>query len=368
MKIDMIDLYLIELPLLFPWTTAYGSDDVVSSVLVRMDSGGRSGWGEASPLATPSYSPEYSSGVYAVGRDLIAPLLVKSEIGSGDELQQRLRFIKGNPFAKAAFDLAWWDLAARLRGLPLWKMLGGTRRPLEAGADFGFQNNIDILLEKIDHAVQAGFRRVKLKYGPGWGIEVTKAVRVRFPLLTFHIDCNSAYTLDDLEMFRALDRFGLAMIEQPLAFDDLIDHAKLQAAIATPVCLDESLNSVARARQAIELGAARFFNLKPGRLGGITPTLAVHRMARSAGIPCWIGSMLESGVGLAHLLALASLDRIGYPSDLFPSEHFFKEDILKQPVTFTRCPWFELPDAPGIGFEIDPARLRATTVASVRIS
>ncbi len=367
MKIDTITLYKVRLPLISPWTTAYGSDNEIITILIKIQSGSYCGWGEASPLGLPCYSPEYSNGVYMVARDIFGPLLKGREINSGEELQSLLAPFKGNQFAKAAFDLAWWDLEAKMRQIPLWQLLGGVHRPICVGADFGFQDSIDILLEKIETAVFLKYPRIKLKYGPSWGVEVIRAVRKEFPDQTFHIDCNSSFSMDDLEMFVELDQYRLAMFEQPLRYDDVLDHAALQAQVSTPICLDESLNSVFRARQAIQLHSAKIFNLKPGRLGGITPLLAVKKLADQAGISCWIGGMLESGIGLAHLIALASLEHITYPSDLFPSDHFFREDILTRNIAFAELPFFTLPEQPGIGVVPDEDKIACKTLESAII-
>ena len=251
----------------------------------------------------------------------------QQDIQSGRELQERLSGIKGNYFAKAAFDLAWWDLHAKKLGKPLWKIIGGTDPTVEAGADFGIMESINVLIETIARAVRQGYKRVKLKCCPGWDLEMIDAVRKEFPETTFHIDCNSAYTLDDLDMFKRIDRYGLAMIEQPLGYDDLIDHAALQAHIDTPICLDESITSPDKTRKALSIKACRWINIKPGRVGGITPALVIHDICREAGIPCWIGGMLESAVGASHCLALATLPNIRYPSDIFPSDRFFRKDL-----------------------------------------
>lgn len=357
MKIEAVSLYKIKMPLIYPWKTAYGSDEAIESILVNLRSGEFSGWGEVSPLSAPTYSPEYCDGVFALEKR-IAPLLPGKDIPSGEELQRMLKFIKGNPFAKSGFDMAWWDLAARMNHTPLWKYIGGVRRTVVGGADFGIQDSIGMLIDKVGKAVEAGYPRIKLKFGPGWDLDMLSAVRKAFPEQVFHIDCNSAYTLADLDLFKEVDKFGLAMIEQPLAHDDLIDHAELQKWIKTPICLDESLTSPEKAEKAIRIGAGKVFNLKPPRLGGLTPLLQVHDMAAAAGIPCWIGGMIETGLGLYTLLAAGSLSNITYPSDIFPAKLFFREGILKKELDHSACPYFELPDAPGSGAEIDMEKLR----------
>src|SRR5262249_33013385 len=292
-RIDRIDLYRVAMPLIYPWRTAYGEDAVIQSVLVKITSDSLVSWGETSPLAGPMYSPEWAAGVFQVARDWLAPRLVRQTIGSGEQLQQLLGIFKGNYFAKAGFDLAWWDLHAKALGQPLYRVLGGKSPNVIIGADFGVMDSVDELLPKIAEAVAAGFRRVKLKFRPGWDLPMLRAVRRQFPDTIFHIDCNSGYRLADAPLFRAVDEFHLAMIEQPLTHDDLLDHAELQKQIRTPICLDESITSLEKTRKAIAIDACRYVNIKPGRVGGLTNAVAIHNLCREHGIPCWVGGMLE---------------------------------------------------------------------------
>jgi O-succinylbenzoate synthase len=244
-----------------------------------------------------------------------------------------------------------------MQNKPLWQIIGGKSPDVEAGADFGIMESIDLLLGTIKNAVAEGYKRVKLKYRPGWELNMINAVRNAFPDLVIHIDCNSAYTLADTDMFKQLDKYNLAMIEQPLMNDDLIDHAMLQAQIKTPICLDESITSPAKARKAIQIKACGWINIKPGRVGGITNALEIHDIAAAAGIPCWIGGMLESAVGANHCIALATLPNIKYPCDVFPSSRFYKRD-LSVPETIHSAPsMFRAHNAPGIGVEPDSEML-----------
>lgn len=371
MYIDAIDLYHVAMPLISPWRTAYGEDSVIESVLVRMSGGGAYAWGEASPLAAPCYSPEWGGGIFAVLKKWLAPAIVGQTISSGDELQTKLKHFKGNPFAKAALDTAWWVLDATVQQMPLAKRIGATRTSVDVGADFGVTDSVAELADDCGLAFEAGYKRVKLKYRPGWDIEMLRFIRDRFPTQTFHIDCNSGYRINDLEMFARLDDFNLAMIEQPLAYDDLVDHARLQKEIRTPVCLDESINSVERAEMALDLGSCKYINIKPGRCGGITNALKIHDLAKAAGIPCWIGGMLESAVGVQICIALAMLDNCTYPADIFPSSRFYRDDLGKPEVELTRgpdgSPQVTISEAPGIGCEPDRALLEKFTVAHCRL-
>ncbi len=441
-RIDAVEIYRVRLPLVYPFRTAYGSDDAVGPVLVKLVSGRFHGWGEAQAFLFPTYCPEYSAGVFGAIKNVLAPAIAGRQIDTsdscrsglqprsearsglrprsegrsglrprstgsvgaassrdsnvgaacpgpskvedsrdpkvrgtgsqqrsdfdpttaGEALQQTMACFKGNFFAKGAVDMAWWDLLARTRGEPLWKTLGGQGPDVEVGADFGAMETIDALLGKIGQALDAGFKRVKLKYAPGWDLPVIKAVRGAFPDAVFHIDCNSGYTLADLDMFKQLDRYNLAMIEQPLMHDDLVDHATLQKHIRTPICLDESATSPDKVRKAIEIGACRWVNIKPVRVGGHTPALKIHNLCRDAGVGCWVGGMLESGIGAAHCLAAATLPNIKYPSDVFPSSRFFHKDLSVPDWHLTGPSKMTALDAPGIGCDPNPEMLEKCTI------
>lgn len=357
MRIEVIEIYRVGMPLVYPFRTAFGNDDRIESVLVAMHSGGLVGWGEASPWQNPHYCPEAARTSFLVAKDFLAPQLLGREIASGQELQGLLAPVKGNGFAKAALDLAWWDLEAKIQGKSLHRLLGGQRDEVEVGADFGIMESVDLLIHTIAEAVQQGFPRVKLKYRPGWELEMIRAVRREFPGLPIHVDCNSAYTLADAGMLRQLDELDLVMIEQPLMSDDLIDHATLQKQLRTPICLDESITSVDKARKAIQIGAGGWVNIKPGRVGGLTPAVQIHDECARAGIPCWVGGMLESSVGGHHCLALATLPNIQYPSDIFPTSRFYSIDLSNPEMVLSAPGKMRLSETPGCGAEPDAKRL-----------
>jgi O-succinylbenzoate synthase len=362
MRIDAIELFHVTMPLIYPFRTAFSDETAIESVLVRMVSGEQYGWGETAPWRAPLYSGEWAAGAFSLMRDWLAPLIVRRDIGSGRELQEALGVVKGNYFAKAGLDTAWWDLEARRMRFPLWRVIGGKSNLVEVGADIGVLPGIDGLLGEMEASLRAGFKRVKLKYRPGWEVEMVAAVRDRFPDAVVHIDCNSAYTLDDLQMFHDLDAYGLAMIEQPLAHDDLIDHASLQRQIRTPICLDESIVSVEKARHAIAAGACRWVNVKVGRTGGLTNAIAIHDLCQEKGVPCWVGGMLESAVGQAHSTALATLPNMRYPADIFPSSRFYAPDLGEPEIVLAGPSQVRATAAPGIGREPHPARLERMLV------
>jgi o-succinylbenzoate synthase len=351
MKIDTIEVFYVEMPLIYPWRTAYGEDYVIHSVLVKATSGAHIAWAETTPFYAPTYSPESAMSAYLCIKEFFAPCLVGVELESADAVNRQIAIYKGNPFAKAGVEIAWWMLSASMQNKPLHELLGGTRKVVEAGADFGVQDSIDMLLEKIEGALNSGFKRVKLKARPGWDLEMLKAVRSTFPNATFHIDCNSGYTLDDLPLFKEIDKMGLAMIEQPLFHTDLLDHAELQKQLDTPVCLDESVKSVRDMELAIRLKSCRYVNIKPGRVGGLQNALSIHNLALEAGIPAWVGGMLESGVGAGVCIELASLSNFVYPNDLFPSSAYYKQDLTEPEPTLNADCTFSLSNVAGIPYQ-----------------
>lgn len=374
MRIDRIELYQVAMPLIYPWRTAYGEDAAIESVLCRMSGNGAEGWGETSSLAAPCYSPEWAGGVFAVAKQWLAPALVGHSIASGDELHQKLAHFKGNPFAKAVIDTAWWSLQSQSQNRPLHELLAAAascqaRSEVPVGADFGVMDSVDELLAAVGRAVADGFPRIKLKFRPGWDLPMLRAVRRQHPTHPIHIDTNSGYRLADLPLFRQVDELNLAMIEQPLAHDDLFDHAELQRQITTPVCLDESISGLRQAEQAIALKACRYVNVKPGRVGGLTIAVKVHNVCQAAGIPCWVGGMLESAVGASHCVALAMLPNFTYPADIFPSSRFYHQDLADTPLELIHTrdnlpgvrPFARLPLP-------HPARLAKLTVQQATIS
>lgn len=367
MRIDDITLFHVEHPLIEPWTTAYGSDPSVHSVIIRMRSGNHVGWAESSPLREPSYSPECAAGVFLIARDFLAPALVGRDIASARDLLDRLAVYKGNPFAKAAVEMAWWMLRCDVERTSLHRLLGGSPGEVRVGADFGISDNLDTLLTRIQGAIDRGHERVKLKIKPGRDVDVVRHVRKSFPKLTFHVDCNSGYTLRDLLTFRQIDEVGLAMIEQPLRHDDLVDHARLQKELRTPICLDESCTSLAAARTALEIGACRFMNIKPGRVGGLQNSLDIHNLCRDAGIPCWVGGMLESSVGAGVCLELATLSNFTYPADIFPSDRFFTEEISPRTLALSSPGKMRVDDWTVYPFIPDLDRLNRRTRATALI-
>jgi o-succinylbenzoate synthase len=264
--------------------------------------------------------------------------------------------------AKAAIETACWDLEATRAGVPLWKHLGGVQREIPCGVSIGIQDSPEELIAKIEKELAAGYQRIKIKIKPGWDLDIVRKVRARFPDIQLMGDANSAYTLRDLPLFKALDEFNLMMLEQPLAYDDMFDHAQLQKQITTPVCLDESVKTPADARNAIALSACRIINVKLGRVGGHALAKQVEAVARQRNIPIWCGGMLESGVGRAHNIAMATLPGFTLPGDISASARYWAEDIIEPAVTVSSAGTIAPPDQPGIGFAVNRARIDQLTV------
>ena len=362
MRIDRMEVYYAVFPLVYPWVTAYGADPDAHSILVKLVSGDQEGWGESAPLYAPTYSPESAVGVYHTIREYFAPNIVGREFETARDLVNHLKHFKGNNFAKGAVEIAWWMLKANMEKKPLHQLLGGTRKVVDAGIAHGIKENVDMLMEAIQKGIDAGYKRTKLKFSRGWGLEVLGPVRRNFPKHTFHIDCNSSFTLDDLPMFKEVDKLGLAMIEQPLPHDDLIEHARLQATLQTPICLDESVKSVRDMRLAIELKSCRYVNIKHGRVGGLQSALDIHNLARDNGIPAWVGGMLESSVAVGVSVELATLENFVYPNDVGASSQFIKEDLTEPTIEFPgKERVFKPSSVPGIPYLPHPKKLAQHT-------
>ncbi len=361
MLIERLDVYRVDMPLIYPWRTAYGEDYSIQSVLIKASSEDHEAWAEVSPLTAPTYLTEGAGAVFYNISEIFGPHVVGREYNTPEELNERLGVFKGNSFAKGGLELCWWVLKAAETGTPLHRLIGGETREVVAGADFGIQDSIDMLLGNIQQAVDHGFPRVKLKIGRGWDLDMLRAVTSTFPDMTFHIDCNSGYTLDDLDFFKAIDPLGLAFIEQPLGYDDVLDHAELAKQIETPICLDETIISIRRTEQALAIGACKYVNIKPGRVGGLSNSIAIHDICRDAGVPVWMGGMLESALGAAICVELATLPNFTYPGDIFPSSRFYAQDLCEPSIELTPRLTFE-PFTQGLPSP-DPERLEKQTLA-----
>jgi o-succinylbenzoate synthase len=363
LKIASIELREIRLPLVHFFETSFGRTYERRILLVRVrDSEGATGWGECTAGEGPFYCEEWTESAWAVIKEFLAPILIGQEFAAPADVSALMRRVRGNRMAKAALETACWDSAAKHAGVPLWQMLGGTRREIACGVSIGIQDTPEALLDKIERELAAGYQRIKIKIKPGWDAAIVERVHTRFPDIQLMVDANSAYTLADAPLFQTLDPFHLMMVEQPLAYDDMYDHAALQREIKTPVCLDESIRSSEDARKAIELGACRLINVKLGRVGGHAEAQRVEQTARVRGVPVWCGGMLESGIGRAHNIAMSTLAGFTLPGDVSASARYWAEDIIEPPVTVTAHGTIMAPAAPGIGFDVNEARVAALTV------
>jgi len=367
--IRTIELREINLPLIHFFETSFGRTTTRRIILVRvLGSQDAEGWGECTAGEGPFYSDEWTETAWATLKDFLAPMVVGRQVEDAAAVFDLMKSVRGHRMAKAAIETACWDLEAKSANVPLWRHLGGVHEEIACGVSIGIQDSPEILIEKIDKELKAGYQRIKIKIKPGWDVDIVKQVRAHFPEIRLMGDANSAYSLADVELFRKLDEFNLMMVEQPLAHDDMFDHAELQKAINTPVCLDESIKTPADAAHAIGLAACRIINVKLGRVGGHAQAQRVEAIARENRIPIWCGGMLESGVGRAHNIAMATLAGFTLPGDVSASGRYWHEDIIDPPVTVSPNGTIKPPGKPGIGFEVNRARIDQLTVRSDRIT
>ncbi|WP_117236955.1 o-succinylbenzoate synthase [Thermus sediminis] len=361
MRIEAAELRILELPLRFRFETSFGVQTKRTILLLRLFGEGLEGLGEGVMERLPLYREETVEGTRYLLQEAFLPRVLGQDLPNPEALAQALSPFRGNPMAKALLEMAFYDLFAKGLGRPLWQVLGGVRREVEVGVSLGIQSTVEATLRVVERHLQEGYRRIKLKIKPGWDHEVLRAVREAFPEATLTADANSAYRLSDLPRLRRLDELGLDYLEQPLGYDDLLDHARLQRELATPICLDESLTSAEKARKAIELGSGRVFNVKPARLGGHGESLKVHALAQSAGIPLWMGGMLEAGVGRAHNLHLSTLPGFTKPGDVSSASRYWEEDLIDEALE-AKEGLMPVPEGPGIGVHLKLALVDRITL------
>jgi O-succinylbenzoate synthase len=362
MKINRVELREIQMSLVHPFEASFGRTTLRRIVLVRVDAEGLTGWGEVTAGEAPLYSHETFETAWHVLRDFLIPWVVGKEWASPSEVAALFRPIRGHNMAKAALENALWVIEAQQKGISLAKAVGGTLEEIPCGVSIGIQSRVEELLEKIGREVSAGYQRIKVKVKPGWDLNILDRIRTEFPRIALMADANSAYTLADFERLKQFDRFHLMMIEQPLGWDDILDHAKLQREISTPICLDESIHSADDARKAIEAGACKIINVKLGRVGGLTAAQQVHQVCRTRNIPVWCGGMLESGIGRAHNVAMSSLPGFTLPGDVSASKRYWTEDIILPEVTVSTHGTIRVPQVPGLGYEPNLDRIERLTI------
>jgi O-succinylbenzoate synthase len=365
-RIDRIELRLARLPLVRFFETSFGRIYDRPFVLVTVEGDGAVGLGECVADENPFYSAETTRTAWHIISEFIAPLVLGREFGHPRDLFAALAVIRGHNMAKAAVEMAAWDLYARQQGQPLWRVLGGSEtiaaHGIASGVSIGIQDSLDQLAERVAIELAAGYRRIKIKIKPGWDVEAVETVRTRCGGVPLMVDANAAYRLSDAAHLSALDRFDLMMIEQPLDYDDIRDHARLQHALRTPVCLDESIHTVRAAEDALELGACRIINIKPGRVGGHGESIRLHDLCARRDVPVWHGGMLETGIGRAHNLHLSTLPNFTLPGDVAASRRYFAPDLIEPGVEVRPDGTIAVPDGPGIGVSVAWDRVRAATL------
>ncbi len=367
MKIEKVELFLCRLPLVHFFETSFGRSYDRTFVLVRVEGGGHEGWGESVAEANPYYSSETTDTVWHILECFLVPLVNGQTFEHPREVFPALRRVRGHNMAKAGIEMAVWDLYARSLGQPLSAVLGGTRSRIPSGVSIGIQDSLDQLVEKIDRELAAGYQRIKIKIKPGWDIDAVERVRARFGAIPLMVDANAAYTLQDQPHLARLDPYDLMMIEQPLDYDDVMDHATLQKGIKTPICLDESIHTVRIARDAIEARACRIINIKPGRVGGHRASIELHDLCAAHDIPVWHGGMLESGIGRAHNIHLASLPNFRLPGDIAASKRYYQPDLIEPAIEVGADGTIAVPDGPGIGVNIVRDRVNQATLRHVSL-
>jgi o-succinylbenzoate synthase len=366
-RIERLRLRLIRLPLVAFFETSFGRVYNQTFILVSLDGGGLEGLAECVADVDPYYSSETNVTAWHVIKDFLAPLVLGRAFEHPRDVFPSLARVRGHHMAKAAVEMAAWDLAARSANVSLSRMLGGTRREIASGVSIGIQDSLEELAAKVRTELDAGYRRIKIKIKPGWDVAAVDTIRSRFGPVPLMVDANAAYTLADAAHLAALDRFELMMIEQPLAYDDMRDHAALQRQMRTPICLDESIHSVRAAEDALALEACRIINIKPGRLGGHAESVRVHDLCAARGIPVWHGGMLESGIGRAHNVHLASLPNFSLPGDIAASRRYFAPDLIEPGIEVAPDGTVPVPEGPGIGVTVDWDRVGAATIETYEV-
>ena len=368
LNIRSVELIEINLPLVYFFETSFGRTYERRIILVRVeDVDGSEGWGEITCGESPGYSDEWTDSAWVTAEKILAPMVVGKEVEKAADVWNLMIWARGHRMAKSGIETACWDLEAKKLGVPLWRHLGGVNQVIECGVSIGIQDSVEQLFEKIRTELDAGYQRIKIKISPKWDYDVIKAVRSEFGDIRLMGDANSAYTLSDIDLLKSLDEFNLMMLEQPLGYDDIIDHAKLQHQIKTPICLDEPIRSPDDARKAIELKSGKIINLKNGRVGGHTQSKLIEQICRENNMPVWCGGMLESGIGRAHNVAIATLAGYTMPGDVSASKRYWHEDIIEPAVEVSPNGTITAPEKPGIGFEVKRDRIEKLTVREVTV-
>lgn len=362
MRIDKIELRHTKMELVSPFTTSMGTEYDEEHIIIRIDADGITGWGESVAEGTPFYSYETVKTAWHILEDFLIPSILGKDISAIEEAISLYSKVRGHMMAKAGLEAALWDVFAKSQNISLSKMLGGTKEKIDVGVSIGIQNSESELIKKVSSYLNEGYKRIKIKISPGYDIQFVKALRKEFPKILLQVDANSAYELKHIKLFKEMDDYNLLLIEQPLGYEDIYDHSKLQRELKTPICLDESIHSLDDTRAAIELDSCRVINIKPGRVGGFTESKLIHDYCESKNIPVWCGGMLESGIGRSGNVALASLPNFILPGDISASKRYYKQDIVEPEFIVNKDGTMDVPTRPGIGVEVNMKNLDKVTV------
>jgi o-succinylbenzoate synthase len=366
--IEHIEIRLLRLPLVHAFETSFSRKADRTFIVVAVRGGGLEAYGECVADDDPYYSYETTETAWHILSTFLAPRVLGVDFGHPREIFPALQAVRGHRMAKAALEMAAWDLHARQEGRPLSAVLGGTRQEIASGVSIGIQGSLEALAERVAIEIAAGYRRIKIKIKPGWDIAAVETVRKQFGAMPLMVDANAAYHPEDAAHLQALDAFDLLMIEQPLAYDDLREHARLQRRLRTPICLDESIATVEAADEALSLGACRIINVKPGRMGGYVESIRLHDLCAARRVPVWHGGMLESGIGRVHNVHLASLPNFTLPGDIAASRRYYAEDLIDPPVEVGPDGTIPVPTGLGIGVALRKERIERATLRRLALS
>lgn len=350
-----------------PFETSFGRIESRDCIILSGFGNGLTGLGECVADRDPGYSYETVDTAWHILKDFLIPRILNKEVEHPSELPELFSFVKGHPLAKASLEMVYWDLLGKQSNMPLVRMLGGTREQVEVGVSVGIQDSPQILVKTVENYLEQGYRRVKIKIKPNRDLEETRLIRKSFPDIRLQVDANSAYSFKDALILKKLDDLDLLLIEQPLAEDDIIEHSRLQKLMNTPLCLDESILTLRHTRDALEMDACRVINIKSARVGGLTEALLIHNHCQSKNIPVWCGGMLETGVGRAANLALASLPGFTLPGDISATRRYYKEDITQQVFSLNQDSTITVPTGYGLGVDINESALRRNVVRQLII-
>lgn len=367
MKIDRIILYLLNQELKNPFETSFGSIKSRQCILIEAYADGVRGYGECVADREPGYSYETTGTAWHILRDFLVPQILGKDINNPYELSDLIDHIRGHPMAKAGLEMCLWDLMGKDKNKSLKQLLGGSTDCVDVGVSIGIQDTKEELLKAVEDYLDEGYKRVKVKIKPGRDVADVEYIRKAYPDLKLQVDANAAYTIKTIDSITSLDKLNLLMIEQPLAEDDLLDHSRIRSKFTTPICLDESISSLRHARQALELKACGIVNIKAGRVGGLSWAKAIHDLCYQQDIAVWCGGMLETGVGRAANLALASLPGFTYPGDISASDRYYSKDVTCQKFILKNNSTIDVPDGPGLGIDLDQKVLEKATMKKLSI-